>query len=49
MNDLVNFLKFSFIWNFHDKKKCVEVSLHTLDSLKYYCVIKTIEILSFCL
>ena len=37
--------KFSFIWNFH--KKCVALSLTSLDTLKYDCVIKTIEMFNF--
>ena len=36
-----NLLKFSFIWNFHNKKVC------SIECLKYDCVIKAIEILSF--
>ena len=41
-----NLLKFSFVWNFHNKK-CVGFSLTSFDTLKNDCVIKTIEMLIF--
>ena len=39
-------LKFSFIWNFHNKGS-LEFDLTSFETLKYVCVIKMIEILSF--
>ena len=42
----MEFVEFSFIWNFHGKK-CVVFSLTSFDTLKYDCIIKTIEILIF--
>ena len=41
-----NWLKFPFIWNFHDKK-CAEFSLTSFGTLKYDFVIKTIEMINF--
>ena len=43
MNDLLQFVKIFII------KKCVMLSLASFGTLKYYCVIKIIEILSFLL
>ena len=40
---LCNLLKFYFIWNFHDKEKC----LTSFGALKYCCVLKTIEMFHF--
>ena len=39
-------LKFSFVWNFHNKKYVV-FSLSFLGSLKHDCVIKTIDMFNF--
>ena len=39
-------MKFSFIWNFWNKK-CEELSLTFFGTLKYHCKIKTIEMLDF--
>ena len=41
-----NSLKLPFVWNFHNKT-CVEFSLTSFGTLKYDCVIKTSEMLSF--
>ena len=41
-----NLLKFSFVWNFHNKK-CVLLRLTSLGTLKYDCVIKTIKMFNF--
>ena len=41
-----NLFKFSFIWNFHNKKYVV-LSLTSFGTLKYDCVIKTTEIFNF--
>ena len=46
MNDLDQFVELSLISNFHNKK-CVVFNLTSFGSLKYDCVIKTIEMFSF--
>ena len=46
MNDYYNLFKFSFIWNFHNKK-CVVFILTSFGTLKYDCVIKAREMCSF--
>ena len=41
-----NLLKFSFVWDFNDKKP-VEFNVTSFGSLRYDCVIKLSEILDF--
>ena len=42
-----NLFKFLFVYNFHNKKKIVVVSLISFGTIKYACVIKTREMFSF--
>ena len=47
MNDLTQFAECSLLLGIFIMKKCVEFNRTSFDTLKYDCVIKTIEILSF--
>ena len=47
MNDLKQFFKSSLLFGIFMTKKCVEFSLTSFGTLKYDCVMKTIEMFNF--